>query len=156
MNIDVGISTGTIFGIYEQKVECCIDDVDETLSDDSKKRLVQQLTHQNLVAAGYCMYSATTIMVISIGTGMIELIFALNISLQVLYSFLLALHHFLVCILIFKNRTLLFHPCRCIYFSIRLSPLLCLIPWPILRRACIHAGPHNRRICTDSTEHTHS
>ncbi|MES1919808.1 hypothetical protein MHBO_001573 [Bonamia ostreae] len=56
-NIDVNISVGTIFGIFE-----CGQDGEPTEKSLLKKG-------RELVAAGYCMYGAATIMVISIGRG---------------------------------------------------------------------------------------
>jgi len=69
-NIDVGISTGTIFGIFKEVEECLIDESSETVSDSQMKCLMQTLQPgDNLVAAGYCMYSSSTTMMISLGDG---------------------------------------------------------------------------------------
>jgi fructose-1,6-bisphosphatase I len=68
-NIDVGIVTGTIFGIFKEAEECLLD-FGENVSEAGKKRLIDTLKPgKNLVAAGYCMYSSSTIMMISLGDG---------------------------------------------------------------------------------------
>ncbi|KAG9140241.1 hypothetical protein Leryth_014686 [Lithospermum erythrorhizon] len=56
-NIDCGVSIGTIFGIYMIK-----DDGEPTLDD-----VLQPGT--NMVAAGYCMYGSSCMLVISTGSG---------------------------------------------------------------------------------------
>jgi len=69
-NIDAAISTGTIFGIFEEgNEECIIENLDE-LDEASVKCLVQTLQPgKSLVAAGYCMYSSSTVMVMTTGNG---------------------------------------------------------------------------------------
>jgi fructose-1,6-bisphosphatase I len=68
-NLDAGISTGSIFGIYEPSELCSPDD-----------RLDAEKTMQNcvvnvcqpgsgLLAAGYCLYSSSVIFMLSIGKG---------------------------------------------------------------------------------------
>ncbi|CAM9489934.1 unnamed protein product [Pylaiella littoralis] len=55
-NIDASIPTGTIFGVY--------------LADPSKSARENALQPGNkLVAGGYCLYSSSTVMVISLGAG---------------------------------------------------------------------------------------
>eukprot|EP00903_Cladosiphon_okamuranus_P008055 g7769.t1 len=55
-NIDASIPTGTIFGVY--------------LADASKTARENALQPGNkLVAGGYCLYSSSTVMVISLGAG---------------------------------------------------------------------------------------
>eukprot|EP00635_Sarcinochrysidales_sp_CCMP3193_P007576 CAMPEP_0118912492 /NCGR_PEP_ID=MMETSP1166-20130328/13710_1 /TAXON_ID=1104430 /ORGANISM="Chrysoreinhardia sp, Strain CCMP3193" /LENGTH=413 /DNA_ID=CAMNT_0006852011 /DNA_START=76 /DNA_END=1317 /DNA_ORIENTATION=+ len=73
-NVDAAIATGTIFGIFEQTEECgvvaghVLDD--DRLSDDGARCLLNALQRgSNLVAAGYCMYSSSTILVLSFGHG---------------------------------------------------------------------------------------
>ncbi|KAG9155947.1 hypothetical protein Leryth_004174 [Lithospermum erythrorhizon] len=56
-NIDAAVSTGSIFGIYSPNDECLADVGDEGTPGD------------NLLAAGYCMYSSSIIFVVTIGTG---------------------------------------------------------------------------------------
>lgn len=68
MNIDVGIVTGTIFGIFREKEECLMD-YGETVSSEAEGRLLKALQGPNLVAAGYCMYSSSTVMMFSMGDG---------------------------------------------------------------------------------------
>lgn len=67
-NIDAGIVTGTIFSIFEEE-EACLNDFGEEVGEESKKSLIQNLKLKNLVAAGYCMYSSATILMISMGEG---------------------------------------------------------------------------------------
>jgi len=67
-NIDAGISVGSIFGIYEPSETCVVD------MDDPSKTLESCITNvcqpgKNLLAAGYCLYSSCTILVLTIGTG---------------------------------------------------------------------------------------
>lgn len=68
-NIDAAISTGTIFGIFEEQEECLIGD-DEDISAAQERCLLNTLqSGQNLVASGYCMYSSSTILVFTMGDG---------------------------------------------------------------------------------------
>lgn len=68
-NIDAGISVGSIFGIYEPSEECPLD------AQDDPETLVQQCVvnvcqpGKDLAGAGYCLYSSSTILVLSVGTG---------------------------------------------------------------------------------------
>eukprot|EP01023_Acetabularia_acetabulum_P035589 TRINITY_DN3358_c0_g1_i9.p1 TRINITY_DN3358_c0_g1~~TRINITY_DN3358_c0_g1_i9.p1 ORF type:complete len:472 (-),score=53.53 TRINITY_DN3358_c0_g1_i9:1938-3173(-) len=53
-NIDAGISVGSIFGVYET-IEKCVTNV--------------QQPGDTLKAAGYCLYSSATVLVLSVGQG---------------------------------------------------------------------------------------
>ena len=70
-NVDAGIPTGTIFGIFYNNDECLIDeDPDQILDDDEKRCLFNTLQPgENLVAAGYCLYSSATTLVFTLGSG---------------------------------------------------------------------------------------
>ncbi|KAJ1454935.1 fructose-1,6-bisphosphatase [Pelagophyceae sp. CCMP2097] len=71
-NIDASIATGTIFGIFEQTEECLVNDVagGGELDAAAQRCLLNTLQPgKSLVAAGYCMYSSSTIMVITVGDG---------------------------------------------------------------------------------------
>jgi fructose-1,6-bisphosphatase I len=68
-NIDVGIVTGTIFGIWKEGDPCLVDfaeDISEAAQDCLLKNFVPR---KNLVAAGYCMYSSSTVLMFSMGNG---------------------------------------------------------------------------------------
>ncbi|CAM9754119.1 unnamed protein product [Ectocarpus fasciculatus] len=68
-NIDAAISTGTIFGIFEETEECIVDD-DADMDEASQVCLLNTLQPGgSLVAAGYCMYSSSTILVFTMGDG---------------------------------------------------------------------------------------
>ena len=68
-NIDVGIVTGTIFGIWKEN-DACLTDFGENISEKAQKSLLNNLIPgKNLVAAGYCMYSSSTVLVFSMGSG---------------------------------------------------------------------------------------
>lgn len=68
-NIDVGIVTGTIFGIFQEDDECLVD-YGENVSDEGQAKLLRNLQPgKNLVAAGYCMYSSSTVLMFSMGDG---------------------------------------------------------------------------------------
>lgn len=67
-NIDAGMPVGTIFGIFDQ-VEC---EVDFDLStEDQEAECLRNTLQQgnNLVAAGYCLYSSATTFVFTLGNG---------------------------------------------------------------------------------------
>jgi fructose-1,6-bisphosphatase I len=72
-NVDANIPTGTIFGIFRRNDECEIlddDDDDQSLDALEKQCLADALQPgKNLVAAGYCLYSAATTMVFTLGNG---------------------------------------------------------------------------------------
>jgi len=75
-NVDAGIPTGTIFGIFEQNDEECVicdDDLDECDPAKSERamRCVQSTLQpgSNLVASGYCLYSSSTFFCLTLGAG---------------------------------------------------------------------------------------
>ncbi|DBB05877.1 hypothetical protein WJX82_010075 [Trebouxia sp. C0006] len=68
-NIDAGISTGSIFGVYAPSEECKVDDM-----DDPNKMMENCLLNtcqpgSALLTAGYCLYSSSTIFVLTTGKG---------------------------------------------------------------------------------------
>jgi len=56
-NVEAGLPTGTIFGIFKQRAP----------SETGEESLMQR--GRNLVAAGYCLYGAQTILVLTTGNG---------------------------------------------------------------------------------------
>jgi len=71
-NVDAGIPTGTIIGIYEHDGTCSIDMncVDDECSEQEALCLANTLQPgTNLVAAAYCLYSSSTFFVLTIGAG---------------------------------------------------------------------------------------
>jgi fructose-1,6-bisphosphatase I len=63
-NIDAGIPVGTIFGIFQHTDDdCSIDNIDNLCLDDVLQ------PGRNLVAAGYCLYSSATTLVLTLGAG---------------------------------------------------------------------------------------
>lgn len=67
-NIDAGISTGSIWGIYEPTAECRMDVSD---ADELVQNCIVNVCQpgSGLLGAGYCMYSSSTVLVLSIGAG---------------------------------------------------------------------------------------
>ncbi|MCO5561663.1 hypothetical protein L7F22_015284 [Adiantum nelumboides] len=72
-NVDAAVSTGSIFGIYHPTEECLanLDDDDESTLDQQAQSCILNVCQpgSNLLAAGYCMYSSSVIMVLSVGKG---------------------------------------------------------------------------------------
>ncbi|KAL9247416.1 hypothetical protein vseg_020851 [Gypsophila vaccaria] len=70
-NIDAAVSTGSIFGIYSPNDECIVQDDDESELTTEEQRCVINVCQpgNNLLAAGYCMYSSSVIFVLTIGKG---------------------------------------------------------------------------------------
>eukprot|EP01018_Ginkgo_biloba_P033352 Gb_22008 [translate_table: standard] len=70
-NIDAAVSTGSIFGIYSPNDECLADIGDDSTLDQIKQRCIVNVCQpgSNLLAAGYCMYSSSVILVLSVGKG---------------------------------------------------------------------------------------
>lgn len=71
-NVDAGIPTGTIIGIYEHDENCYIDP--DCIGDDCTEQEAQCLANTlqpgtNLVAAAYCLYSSSTFFVLTLGNG---------------------------------------------------------------------------------------
>eukprot|EP00884_Botryococcus_braunii_P012283 jgi/Botrbrau1/21055/Bobra.0144s0055.2 len=68
-NLDAGISTGSIFGIYEPSEECNIGDMDDPI--EMMKNCVMNVCQPGnaLLAAGYCLYSSSVHFVLTIGKG---------------------------------------------------------------------------------------
>jgi len=71
-NVDAGIPTGTIIGIYDYDENCKIDDScgGEDCSEQERACLANSLQPgTNLVAAAYCLYSSSTFLTITLGNG---------------------------------------------------------------------------------------
>ena len=69
-NLDIGLSTGTVFGIFREE-EACLLDFGEGVSSKAERLLLSAMSPvSNIVAAGYCMYSSTTTLVFSLGSGL--------------------------------------------------------------------------------------
>jgi fructose-1,6-bisphosphatase I len=79
-NVDAGIPTGTIFGIFEDSSECILPEEaceeDDALPDDceisepSAQCLASTLQPgTSLVASGYCLYSSSTFFCLTLGGG---------------------------------------------------------------------------------------
>ncbi|GKY98521.1 hypothetical protein MPSEU_000809200 [Mayamaea pseudoterrestris] len=71
-NVDAGIPTGTIIGIYEHDESCAIDF--DCIGDDCTEQEAACLANTlqpgtNLVAAAYCLYSSSTFLVLTLGKG---------------------------------------------------------------------------------------
>ena len=71
-NVDAAVCTGSIFGVYAGKSEC----VPDWSSDDADAEIDQLCVAnacnpgKNLEAAGYCMYSSSTILMLTVGDGL--------------------------------------------------------------------------------------
>lgn len=68
-NIDAGISVGSIFGVYAPSEECRIEDMDDPEAMMEKCVLNVCKAGNELLAAGYCLYSSSTVLVLSVGQG---------------------------------------------------------------------------------------
>ncbi|XP_011008013.1 PREDICTED: fructose-1,6-bisphosphatase, chloroplastic-like [Populus euphratica] len=70
-NIDAAVSTGSIFGIYSPNDECLADIGDDSTLDQTEQRCIVNVCQpgNNLLVAGYCMYSSSVIFVLTIGKG---------------------------------------------------------------------------------------
>jgi len=71
-NVDAGIPTGTIIGIYEHDENCIIDE--ECIGEECTEMEAQCLANTlqpgtNLVAAAYCLYSSSCFFVLTLGSG---------------------------------------------------------------------------------------
>ncbi|KAL9672561.1 hypothetical protein QQ045_028812 [Rhodiola kirilowii] len=71
-NIDTGLTTGSIFGIYGPDEQCLVDyDDNSNELDQERQKCVISVCQpgSNLLAAGYCLYSSSVVFTISIGQG---------------------------------------------------------------------------------------
>ena len=69
-NIDAAVSTGSIWGIYESDSTCIPDFGTEDAAKIEEKCVMNVCQPgSNLLCAGYCMYSSSTILVLTIGEG---------------------------------------------------------------------------------------
>jgi len=68
-NIDAAVSTGSIFGVYAEDESCKIDFGSELTTIQEQCVTATCQPGSNLLAAGYCMYSSSCILVVSVGTG---------------------------------------------------------------------------------------
>ena len=64
-NVDAGIPTGTIIGVYEHDENCVVDD-QEGMTECLANTLQ---AGTKLVAAAYCLYSSSTFFVLTLGNG---------------------------------------------------------------------------------------
>jgi len=65
-NVDAGIPTGTIIGVYEHDENCLVEG-EVTADAQCLANTLQPGT--NLVAAAYCLYSSSTFLVLTLGNG---------------------------------------------------------------------------------------
>jgi fructose-1,6-bisphosphatase I len=69
-NVDAGIATGTIFGIYEHDEACPVVCEGEECTPEEARCLMNTLQPGNkLVASGYALYSSSTFFVFTFGSG---------------------------------------------------------------------------------------
>merc|ERR1712003_570933 len=71
-NVDAGIPTGTILGVYEYDENCQVDEdcIGEECTEQEKECLANTLQPgTNLVAAAYCLYSSSTFLSLTLGNG---------------------------------------------------------------------------------------
>eukprot|EP00891_Asterochloris_glomerata_P002934 jgi/Astpho2/2934/Aster-01076 len=66
-NLDANISTGSIFGIYEPSEECRVDEDPAKMVESCIVNVCQP--GSALQAAGYCLYSSSTVFVLTLGHG---------------------------------------------------------------------------------------
>jgi len=68
-NIDAAVSTGSIFGIYTPSEQCLVpgDAPDDEVLQNCIMNVCQP--GDNLKSAGYCMYSSSVILVLTVGDG---------------------------------------------------------------------------------------
>lgn len=69
-NVDAGIPTGTIFGIFDHDEECVVEGEPEGLSEAEMVCLTNTLKPgTDLIASGYCLYSSSCFFVMTVGCG---------------------------------------------------------------------------------------
>jgi len=69
-NIDAAVSTGSIFGIYEPSPECSVEDIEDNPEGILQNCIINVCQPgSSLLSAGYCMYSSSCILVLSVGNG---------------------------------------------------------------------------------------
>ena len=71
-NIDAAISTGTIFGIFDGVNDDCLADGGGSFTVTTSEAECLSATLRPgsaLVCAGYCMYSSSTVLVLTLGDG---------------------------------------------------------------------------------------
>jgi fructose-1,6-bisphosphatase I len=69
-NLDAGLPTGTIFGVFQQQFACLVREFEEQIDQVELACLQNTLQPgRRLIAAGYCIYSSSTMLVLSLGNG---------------------------------------------------------------------------------------
>lgn len=70
-NIDIALTTGSIFGIYGPDQQCLVDMDDDSTIDQAREKCIVSVCQpgSNLVAAGYCLYSSSVVYTLSVGNG---------------------------------------------------------------------------------------
>ncbi|KFM25299.1 Fructose-1,6-bisphosphatase, chloroplastic [Auxenochlorella protothecoides] len=74
-NIDAGISVGSIFGVYDPSEECRVDELDDAEEVLNKCVLNVCKAGSELLVAGYCLYSSSTVLVLTVGDGVVGFTF---------------------------------------------------------------------------------
>ena len=71
-NVDAAVCTGSIFGVYKSKSECVPDWSADADDSDVDQLCVANACNpgRNLECAGYCMYSSSTILMLTVGDGL--------------------------------------------------------------------------------------
>ena len=68
-NIDASVCTGSIFAVYRSREECKVEG-DWTAAEQLEKCLLNvQQSGDELAAAGYCLYSSSTVLMLTVRTG---------------------------------------------------------------------------------------
>ena len=70
-NLDCGVSVGSIFGIYAPSEECRLSEDDFKNPEASVAKCITNVCKagNELLGAGYCLYSSSTVMVLTLGDG---------------------------------------------------------------------------------------
>ncbi|XP_055807129.1 fructose-1,6-bisphosphatase, chloroplastic-like [Solanum dulcamara] len=70
-NIDIALTTGSIFGIYGPDQQCLVDLDDDSTIDQAREKCLVSVCQpgNNLIAAGYCLYSSSVVYTLSVGNG---------------------------------------------------------------------------------------
>lgn len=80
-DLNAGLPTGTIFGIYRKNLTCMASDWESRVNEEEVASMRATLQPgANLIVAGYCMYSSSTNFVVCIGSEVIMFVYDAEIG----------------------------------------------------------------------------
>lgn len=116
-SVDVGIPSGSVFGIFRTNLSCIASDMATKLNEAEIACIYATLQPgSNLLVSGYCLYGASTTLVLTIGTGTFGFTYDRSRQRFILTNPKIAIPH--------RGSTYAFNESRAPFWSMTLTELL--------------------------------